>query len=451
MKNESTADPIRNVLSKSAVDIRTQLALLEACLAADKLGWAGETLAEIAKLANAGNPLAQAIVTSAGNASAGTTGGYPAKSGARRPWVPASPEQVKEVLLKMIGHRPLVTYGGPIVVCTFNGYLLDLEKAKRIIDPLLELVKRAHVVLFQETNIDALRYIAKAAGYGVNASHRNNREQACGILYHPRLEWLGSKPVYHDYLLEVPDHPEFRVTLRPALQQRVRDISSGFVFDVVDLHTKSNLGGPDQTRPIRRYSFEQMVAEFAKQTVKSPYKRRKEATPAQAAEDAAAATVTPGVDSAGDNAAAQVVADGTTGGEASAKKIRPTIDYSAAELPLGAVIIGGDFNAPLEKATTTEIEPLLNAGFRNEKTTDNRPSYRYRTESGQFDGFFTRGLDGLVAPLWIPEFPEGKRDLLFYQKDFSDHLPVFLELTPPAATQMMEGSAQTSWRPDNWG
>lgn len=444
MKNEGTTDQVRNILAQSAVDIRTQLALLDACIAANKLGWAGETLAEISKLASAGNPLAQAIITGAGAA-----GGAPVKPGARRPWVPASPEQIKEVVLKMIGHRPLVTYGGPIVVCTFNGYLLDIEKAKRIIDPLLELVKRAHVVLFQETNIDALRYIAKAAGYGVNASHRNNREQACGILYHPRLEWLGSKPVYHDYLLEVPDHPEFRVTLRPALQQRVRDISSGFVFDVVDLHTKSNLGGPDQTRPIRRYSFEQMVAEFAKQTEKSPYKRRKEATAAQAAEDVTAESA---VDSEAltDQAAASAV-EGTTGGEPTTKKIRPTIDYSAAELPLGPVIIGGDFNAPLEKESTTEIEPLLNAGFRNEKTPDNRPSYRYRTESGQFDGFFTRGLDGLVAPLWIPEFPEGKRDLLFYQKDFSDHLPVFLELTPPTATQMMEGSAQTSWRPDNWG
>lgn len=449
MKNEVTADPIRNVLSKSAVDIRTQLALLDACLAADKLGWAGETLAEIAKLASAGNPLAQAIVDSASKSNAGTTGGYPPKGGARRPWVPASPEQVKEVLLKMIGHRPLVSYGGPIVICTFNGHLLDLEKAKRIIDPLLELVKRAHVVLFQETNIDALRFIAKAAGYGVNASHRNAREQACGILYHPRLEWLGSKPVYHDYLLEVPDHPEFRVTLRPALQQRVRDIPTGFVFDVVDLHTKSNLGGPDQTRPIRRYSFEQMVAEFAKQVAKSPYKRRKEAAAATVAE--AATLPTAESDVAAIDAAAASAVEGTAGGESAVKKIRPTIDYSAAELPLGAVIIGGDFNAPLEKATTTEIEPLLEAGFRNEKTPDNRPSYRYRTDGGQFDGFFTRGLDGLVAPLWIPEFPEGKRDLLFYQKDFSDHLPVFLELTPPAATQMMEGSAQTSWRPDNWG
>ncbi|WP_457836215.1 hypothetical protein, partial [Staphylococcus aureus] len=68
--------------------------------------------------------------------------------------------------MKMIGERPLVTYEGNLVVVTFNGYLLTEQKATRILDSLVELVKRAHIVLFQETNIDALKVIAKAAGYG---------------------------------------------------------------------------------------------------------------------------------------------------------------------------------------------------------------------------------------------------------------------------------------------
>lgn len=405
MKTTVNAEALRTELVKSAGDIRTQLALLDACIQANKLGWAQETLAEIAKLAAAGNPLAQAIVAAQGDGTASAPAA-PAKGG-RRPWVPASPEQVKEVVLKVIGERPYVTYEGNLVVVSFNGYLLNVDKAKRILDSLVELVKRAHIVLFQETNIDALKVIAKAAGYGVCASHRNNREQACGMLLHPRLEYLGKKAVYHDYLLEVPGHPEFKYTLRPAIQQRVLDVKTGDVYDFVNVHTKSNLGGPDATRPIRRFSFEQMVEEFKRQAAKSPYTRRKAPTAGQAAAEKA---------------------DATEGG--AKKKARPAVDYSAADLPTGAIIMGGDYNAPLGRDTTTETEPLTAFGFKLEPVVDGRPSYQFRNESGQFDGFFTFGLEGRTVISWIPAFPTTKRDLLFWQKDFSDHLPVFMEVLP---------------------
>lgn len=410
MANNVDAESLRTALAKTSGDLKTQLALLDACLQANRIPWAQETLAEIARLAAAGNPLAQAVVAAKGGEFDNETGG-PAKPGGRRPWVPASPEQVKEVVMKMIGERPLVTYEGNLIVCSFNGYLLTKDKATRILDSLVELVKRAHIVLFQETNIDALKIIAKAAGYGVCASHRNNREQACGMLLHPRLEYLGKKAVYHDYLLEVPGHPEFKHTLRPAIQQRVLDTVTGEYYDFVDVHTKSNVGGPEATRPIRKYSFEQMIEEFKRQASKSPYQRRKAPTAGQAkaeAEDAAA------------------TADGA------AKKVRPAVDYSMAELPTVRIIMGGDFNSALGRDTTTETQPLYDYGFVLEPVQDGRPSYQFRNESGQFDGFFTKGMEGRTSPCWIPAFPTLKRDLLFWTKDFSDHLPVFMEIIAPA-------------------
>lgn len=421
MSSIANADDVRNALKSSAGNIRVQLDLLDACINASKFDWANATLAEIAKLAAAGNPLAQAVVASKGEFDNET--GEVKKPGGRRPWVPATPAQVKEVVMKMIGERPLVTYEGNLVVVSFNGYLLNKDKAVRILDSLVELVKRAHIVLFQETNIDALKIIAKAAGYGVCASHRNNREQACGMVLHPRLEYLGKKAVYHDYLLEVPGHPEFKHTLRPAIQQRVLDTLTGEIYDFVDVHTKSNVGGPDATRPIRKFANEQMVVEFRRQETKSPYQRRKVPTAGQAKAEAADAAAT------------------ESGAKDAEKKSRPAVDYSGADLPTKVIIMGGDFNAALEKPTTTETQPLYDYGFKLEPVQDGRPSYQFRNESGQFDGFFTKGLDGRTLPCWIPAFPSGKRDLLFWAKDFSDHLPVFMEVLPSAKSADASGEA----------
>jgi hypothetical protein len=326
---------------------------------------------------------------------------------------------MKKALLNMIGSRPVVEYSGPLVACSFNGYLLDGTKAERVIEPLMELIKRAHLILFQETNADAMHAIGKASGYGLNVSHRNNRGQANGILFHPRLHWLGDAPRYHDYGLEIPGHPEFKQTMRPALQRRVKDVVSGFIFDVINFHAKSNLGGPDETRPIRRVQFEMIIEELAKQLLKTPYKPR--AKKPEGATDAAVG--------AADAAVSATTKDGATDPAGAAATPAPkVVDNSGEELPLGAVIMGGDFNAPIEKAETTEIEPLLKAGFVRVPNPENKWSYRYKEETGgQFDGFFARGMEGKVGNLWIPNFPDKKGEAWFY-RELSDHLPVFVEI-----------------------
>ena len=177
---------------------------------------------------------------------------------AAKVWTPPSPEQVQRSLNKMFGHLSEASDDGDVVVISFNGHLLDLPKAQRLVEPLKWFIKRGHVVLFQETNRDALKYLSNETGYGLNVSHRNERGQAVGVLYHPRIEWLG-QPYYHDYLTDIPGHPEWKTTLRPALQRQVRDRKSGKQWTFIDIHTKSNLGGPDETAPIRRLQFEMLV------------------------------------------------------------------------------------------------------------------------------------------------------------------------------------------------
>lgn len=394
-------------------DLRVHVNLLEALIAADRSPWAGQVVLDIQRIAGEG-----AALFAGADAPTGTTGATSPAAPAKKPWIPPTPEQVLETLMRMIGSRPVVDGTGPLVVLCFNGHLLDKDKAERLLLPLTELVKRAHVVIVQESNVDALRIIAKAARYGLNASHRNTRAQACGILFHPRLHWLGKAPYYHDYLTDVPNHPEMKATLRPALQRRVRDIATGDVYDFINMHTKSNLGGPDQTRPTRRWQFEALVANLAGQETKSPYAPREDVRPKPASD--------------------------TADGAKSA-----FVDDSGWDAPLGAVIIGGDYNAPIEKPETTEIEPLIAAGFARVSTADLRWSYQYRGSGGQFDGFFVRGLGNRVRECFIPEFPTNRRDAAFY-REVSDHLPVFMVIEPgtpaaepapaPAATAVAESA-----------
>lgn len=107
------------------------------------------------------------------------------------------------------------------------------------------------------------------------------------------------------------------------------------------------------------------------------------------------------------------------------------------------MILGGDFNAPLELPGTTEIEPLLAAGFVLAKTPDGRWTHRYKEDGGQFDGFFTRDMGSRAGQLDVPKWPESKHDFWFY-RDLSDHLPAFLlvdtTVTEPASPSAPDGN-----------
>src|SRR6185437_15489027 len=228
------------------------------------------------------------------------------------------------------------------------------------------LFKRAHVVCVQETTVDALRHIGRAMKYGLNASHRSSREQANGILFHPRFQWVGDAPTYHDYLREIPGHPEMTDSLRAGIERRIVDTASDFVADVANMHTKSNVTKdeitPEQTQAMRRWQFQAFVDKLAS--------RQQENVP---------------------------------------------------------FILAGDYNAPIENPETTEIEPLLAAGFRRIGTPDNRWSYKYFEKGGQFDGFFVRGLDNMAIDCFIPQFFTNRRDAAF-MRELSDHLPVFMTI-----------------------
>jgi hypothetical protein len=359
---------MNQALLDSLTEQRKLLDLLEACVKAGRLDWARETASQIAlasatmvtAISGAAAPLA--LVEAAPAPEAPAQESKPG-TGRNREYTPPSPRQVQSVLDKMFAERAEVGTDGNIVFCSFNGHLLDLEKAQRLIEPLKWFIKRAHVIAFQETNRDALKYLSNATGYGLNVSHRNERGQAVGILFHPRIKWLG-QPIYHDYLCDIPGHPEWKTSLRPAVQRKVRDLYSGTEFDIVDIHTKSNLGGPEETAPVRQLQFEMLVAHLKEQ------------------------------DQAG---------------------------------TLGPVILAGDMNTPIDNPATAEIKPLLDYGLSLVPNPMGRSTYFFRGEArGQFDGFFARGLTGL-SPVWIPVPPESRGDKWFY-RELTDHMPAFCEL-----------------------
>lgn len=418
--NAGAPDLRKHLLETALASLRPQITLLDACLATGRIDWANETVVTIRSIADKALGVQLPAVE-------GATEGEPKTTRKRLP--PPTPEQIAEVVRSMISSQPLAGFDGPLVVVSFNGHHLKVDKAESMYIPILEIVKRAHIVMVQESNVDALRVIAKKAGYGLNVSHRNNREQANGILFHPRLQWLGDAPYYHDYLLEVPGHPEYKVTLRPALQRRVKDLTTGFVFDIIDWHGKSNVGGPEGTRPIRRHQFEMLVADLDKQVTTSPYKSRQVTT---------ATLGTPAETGPASDATATDASKGATTGKVNPRTV--LIDPKEETASLGAVILGGDFNCPIQLATTTEIEPLVAAGLKLVPTTNGGWSYRYKTEGGQFDGFFARGFpEGAISTCWIPAFPETKRDSYFYSL-VSDHLPVFMTIQPPAKPATAEAT-----------
>ncbi|MBS2009014.1 MAG: hypothetical protein JST01_18325 [Cyanobacteria bacterium SZAS TMP-1] len=357
--------------------VRAQLTLLESCVRAGRLSWALETAHSLASLVANVPPAVQGLIDTlepapvlVAVAEAETSSTAPAvvegeAVPAKKVWTPPTPEQVQRALEKMFGHMPVVTAEGNIRVCTFNGHFLTLEKVQYLKEQLKWFVQRSHVILFQETNRDALKYLSNETGYGLNVSHRNARGQAVGILFHPRLKWLGS-PIYHDYLTDIDGHPEWKDTLRPAVERRVQDVTSGFVFDLIDLHTKSNVGGPEKTAPIRRIQFEKLVACLS---------------------------------------------------ERDKSETAPIVR-----------IVAGDMNAAIDRPETTEIEPLLAFGLKLVPNPDGRSTYYFKGQpNGQFDGFFTQGLEGKLSQLWIPEPLTSKGERWFYS-EFSDHMPAFVDI-----------------------
>jgi hypothetical protein len=337
----------------SVESVRAQLTLLESSVKAGRFNWALETAQSLAAMVAQLPPAVQGLIDTS------------AAAEPKKVWTPPTPEQVQRALEKMFGHMLVVDHSGPIKVCTFNGHFLTLEKVQYLKEQLKWFVQRSHVILFQETNKDALKYLSNETGYGLNVSHRNARGQAVGILFHPRIKWLGA-PIYHDYLTEIDGHPEWKDTLRPAVERRVQDLTSGFVVDFIDMHTKSNVGGPEKTAPVRRVQFQKLVDHLTERD-------KSETAPIRR-------------------------------------------------------IVAGDMNAAIDRPETTEIEPLLAFGLKLVPNPEGHSTYYYKgVANGQFDGFFTQGLEGKLGPLWIPEPLTSKGERWFYS-EFSDHLPAFVDI-----------------------
>jgi D-glycero-D-manno-heptose 1,7-bisphosphate phosphatase len=193
----------------------------------------------------------------------------PKQRAPRKPRRVVPPEEVVSAVVKMLSERPSADYRGSLKLTTLNGYHLQVDKAKRLVDSVMAVVLRSHLVFVQETNATAMAFLASVTGWKMNVSHRNSRGQAVGFLYHPRLEPVGDV-VYHDYLVKIDGRPEMEATLRPGVQRTVRDTRTDIVFTAINVHTKSNVGGPEATAPIRKEQMIKLVAEIERQGLTGP-------------------------------------------------------------------------------------------------------------------------------------------------------------------------------------
>lgn len=165
----------------------------------------------------------------------------------------ASPQVVHQEVLKSFAGVPLVGKEGDLVIGEFNFEFLNASKAKYYAQAYEEIVKRHHLLLCVEVDHPGVSTIGAANGYGYWTSSANTRNQAVGIIAHPRLRKLAIEEwVEVGNVQGVPD-------LRPGFAIQFEDTVSGLKFWACVFHLKSMRGGPAATAPIR-YQQCQLIA-----------------------------------------------------------------------------------------------------------------------------------------------------------------------------------------------
>lgn len=157
----------------------------------------------------------------------------------------ASPQVVHQEVSAALAGLSLVNYQGNLVVGEFNAEFGNASKATLFAAAYAELVKRHHLIFFEEIDHGFLQTLGSANGYGWRVSTANTRNQAVGFLVHPRLDIINMEEwVEVGNVQGVPD-------LRPAFALELKDKTTGFVFWAVVVHLKSMRGGPVVTAPVR--------------------------------------------------------------------------------------------------------------------------------------------------------------------------------------------------------
>lgn len=177
-------------------------------------------------------------------------------SGGGKPQLP-NPQTVLKEVRKYYEGVSLAGMTGNLVLGELNVEFGDAAKAKYFRESFVEIVSHLHILAVEEVDsswVDSMvQYVQQSTGvaYQGFTSVANTRNQAVGILIHPRLTVVKGPTEYMEIatVQGVPD-------LRPAYRVDLKDKTTGVEFSVTVVHLKSMRGGPAATSAIRYKQLE---------------------------------------------------------------------------------------------------------------------------------------------------------------------------------------------------
>lgn len=171
--------------------------------------------------------------------------------GKGKPKLP-NPQTVLAEVQKYYQGVPAAGTNGNLVLGELNVEFGDASKAKYFKDSYVEILSHVHSLAVEEVDsswVDAVvQYVNQATGlqYQGFTSTANTRNQAVGIILHPRLKVLAG-PTEYMQVATVQGIPD----LRPAYRVDLLDTTTGVKFSQTVVHLKSMRGGPAATGAVR--------------------------------------------------------------------------------------------------------------------------------------------------------------------------------------------------------
>lgn len=163
-----------------------------------------------------------------------------------------NPQTVLAEVQKYYLGSPAAGMKGNLVLGELNVEFGDTSKAKYFRDAYVEIGSHLHTLAVEEVDagwVDAVAsYLSQATGFQYQGftSTANTRNQAVGIIVHPRLKVVAG-PIEYMQIATVQGIPD----LRPAFRVDLLDTTTGITFSQTVLHLKSMRGGPAATGAIR--------------------------------------------------------------------------------------------------------------------------------------------------------------------------------------------------------
>ncbi len=180
----------------------------------------------------------------------------PGASDGGKPKLP-NPQVVLKEVQKYYQGVPLAGMTGNLVLGELNVEFGDAPKAKYFREAYVEILSHLHILAVEEVDsswVDSMvQFMQQSTGvtYKGFTSVANTRNQAVGILIHPRLQVLKG-PIEYAEVGNVQGVPD----LRPAYRVDLKDTTTGVEFSVTVVHLKSMRGGPAATSAIRYKQLE---------------------------------------------------------------------------------------------------------------------------------------------------------------------------------------------------